>query len=128
MATFNDDVGHLDAGSTRKFVKDRFWSPGFYRDVKDYVRSCHGFQHARKLPTYYTRLRAPVTGLLQNFSIDFTGPLKHSKTGKRFVLVASEHLTGWLIAGATEDLTAGAFVRFTEQEIIIPLELPRMIV
>lgn len=125
---FHDDIGHWDAITTRVFVRDRFWWPGVYRDILDYVRGCDGCQHAQRLPTYHKNLRAPVTGLFETFSIDFAGPPIASRGGKRFVIIAVEHLTGWPIAWATESSTADTVINFVHEEIVLPFGPPRRIV
>lgn len=50
--------------------------------------------------------------------MDFAGPLSKSGSGKRYMLVAVEHLTGWLIAKPTETSTVEEVVKLIEEEII----------
>lgn len=46
----------------------------------------------------YTILRAQIIGFFETYCVDFASQFKPSKTGKRFVLISVEHLTGWPIA------------------------------
>ena len=60
--------------------------------------------------------------------MDFAGPLPRKPTGKKYILVAVEHLTGWAIARATETSTAEEVLRFMKEEIIYCFGLPRVVV
>lgn len=94
LATFHNDIGHLDSFYARKFVRVRFWGSKVYRDVTKHVKACDGCKNARRLPTSHTSLRELVTRLFETFSADFSGPSKPSRKGKRFALIAVELITG----------------------------------
>ena len=70
----------------------------------------------------------PVSQLFETFSIDFFGPLPKTKNGKRYILIAVEHLTGWPLAWGTETATSAEVIKFVEEEIIHSFGPPRTIV
>lgn len=85
LTTSHYDFGHWDSFSTSKPVKDRFWWLGVYRDVREHVKACAGFHPARRLPKYYTSIRAPFAVFFEIFSVDFVGLFKPSRKEKVFL-------------------------------------------
>lgn len=61
---------------------------------------------------YRTNLKMPVTGLFDAFSIYFACPLKESMGGKRYMLIAVEHLKRSAIVRATLNATSAVFIEF----------------
>lgn len=47
----------------------------------------------------------------------FAGPMPTTKYGKRYILIAMEHLTGWPNAGAARSQTSGVAIKFLEREV-----------
>lgn len=80
------------------------------------------------LPTYRTSLKTPLTTIFNVFSIDFAGPLPLSRSGNKYLLVCSEHLTGWPIVISTVNATASVVIDFVRDHILQPFGLPRNIV
>ena len=70
----------------------------------------------------------PVSQLFEPLSIDFAGPLPKTKNGRRYILIAVEHLTGWPLAWATETATSAEVIKFVKEEIIHSVGPPRTIV
>ena len=105
-------------------MRDRYWWPEVHKDLADYVRRCGGCQKATTLPKYKTTVHFPIAFLFGTFSVDFAGPLTRSGSGKRYVLVAVEHFTGWPIAKPTAISTAEGVVKFIEEEIIYTFGSP----
>lgn len=59
-----------------------------------------------------------VSEIFNTYSMDFAGPVPNTRNGKRFILIAVEHLTGWHLAWATETPTAPEVIEFVEQEVM----------
>ncbi|CDF33409.1 unnamed protein product [Chondrus crispus] len=125
---FHEDIGHWDLKTTRQFVTERYWWPTVYMDVRDYVKSGDGCQMARPILKYKNTLRFPISSLFDVFCVDFGGPFPATSFGKRFLLVAVEHLTGWPIAIATADSTAQVVLDFVKREIMYSFGPPQTIV
>ena len=128
ISAFHDEIGHWDLQTTKKFVLDRYWWPVVHRDVNDYVRGCDGCQKATPIPKYKTTLQFPMTSLFDTYSIDFAGPLPRTPSGKRYILIAVEHLTGWPITRAIVTSTPEEVLEFVKEEIIHCFGIPRVVV
>lgn len=99
---------------------DRLWGPEVYKNVNDYEKSCEVCQHAQRLPTYRTNLQAPIAGLFETFSMDFAGPFKPSREGKKFAIIAVEHITEWQVAWATSNASSYVVIDFVMEEVALP--------
>lgn len=60
MDILHDEIGNRDGGSTKNFVRGRFWKHGVCRGRVDNVISCDDCRLARMLPASHKSLRAPV--------------------------------------------------------------------
>ena len=96
--------------------------------MNDYVRGCDSCQKSTPIPKYKTTLRFPMTSLFDTYSIDFARPLPRTPSGKRYILIAVKHLTGWPIAKATVTSTAEEVLKFVKEEIIYCFGLSRVVV
>lgn len=57
--------------------------------------------------------------------MDFIGPLKVSRTRRcRYIIVATEYLTKWVVACALLDISAVSTVRFIYEQIITRYGIP----
>lgn len=56
--------------------------------------------------------------IFEFYSAGFAGPLLIKKTGKNYLLIDGDHLTGWSIAVATADSSSKIVIKFIEQELM----------
>ena len=69
-----------------------------------------------------------MKSLFDTYSVDFVGPLPRTPTGKMYIVVAAEHLTGWPISRDTATSTAEEVLKFVKEEIIHYFGLRRDVV
>ena len=94
--------GHLGTDKTFGRVRERFYWPGYYEDVREWCRSC-GTCAQRKSPTTKPRaqLEPIVTSYpLQLVAVDILGPLPESPAGNSYVLVVADYFTRYTEAYA----------------------------
>lgn len=119
--------GHLGQEKTLERLKERFYWPGHYMDVRNWCETCPDCA-ARKNPTQ--KARAPLQNIkvgcpAQLTAVDIVGPLPESDAGNRYILVVGDYFTRWVEAYAipnqeavtvAKKLTDEYFFRFSPPE------------
>ena len=119
--------GHLGEEKTLGRLKERFYWPGHWNEVRDWCRTCASCA-TRK--TAAPKRRAPLQSIkvgypMQLVAVDILGPLPESDHGNSYVLVAADYFTRWTEAYAipnqeaktvAEKLTNELFFRFSPPE------------
>ena len=87
--------GHLGVDKTFSRLRERFYWPGYHRDVQDWCRNC-GTCASRKTPA--PKARAPLKPIvtsypLQLVAMDIMGPLPESTAGNSYILVVADYFT-----------------------------------
>ena len=87
--------GHLGEEKTLGRLKERFYWPGHFTDVRNWCKTCAACA-TRKTPP--TRGRAPLKNIEvgQMVAMDILGPLHESDSGNSYLLVASDYFTRWV--------------------------------
>jgi len=104
LKEYHDDFIGAHFGFTRTMarIKNDFWWPGMFRDVKHWINSCSSCA-SKKIP------RGKPYGLLQPMvaaepfemiAIDLFGPITESKRGNKYIVVISDYLTRYVITEA----------------------------
>ena len=116
--------GHLGGNKTFKRLKERFYWPGYSSDAREWCRLCQSCA-ARKNPPQHRR--GPLQNIragypMQIVATDIMGPFPPSKSGNKYILVASDYFTRWVEAFAipnqeavtvAKTLTDNVFCRFS---------------
>ena len=99
-------------------IRNRFYWPQMYDDIKAYVRSCDSCQRRGKSKRNEPLHPIPVGEPFYQIGIDIVGPLPRSKKGKRYIVVAIDYLTKWPEAKALSQATAKQVAQFIYEDII----------
>ena len=94
--------GHLGEEKTTLKLRQRFYWPGYSKDVRDWCRSCATCT-TRK--TSSPKNRAPLGTIQAGYpmevvAVDIMGPFPESKNGNSYILVAGDYFTRWMEAYA----------------------------
>lgn len=119
---------HFGIKATFDALRMNFFWPSMYQDVKDYVKACticQRFEAPRNMNDVICRI--PISGIFQRIALDFVGPLEMSKSGNRYLLVATEYLTRWPLARALKTANANDVCQFIYEEIICQFGCPSVI-
>ncbi|OMJ21150.1 Transposon Tf2-11 polyprotein [Smittium culicis] len=104
----HNEMGHFSHETIYGFIKGKYWRPRLSTEVKEFCRSCYECQmFVLRRPRYKFDGRSQISGIFSSVQIDFLGPLPESESGKRYVFVCVERLTGypWLFAVADQTAT-----------------------
>ena len=124
--------GHFFGEITgRKIMQAGLWWPLLIKDAYQFSRECLQCQKMGQ-PTSMDRMQDhPVLPLepFQKWGLDFVGPIKPkaSRTGARYILVATDYATKWVEAVSLRDNKAASVARFLYKHIMTrfgcPIEL-----
>lgn len=133
LQSLHDDptAGHLGFFKTYERVRQRYFWVRLYTYVYKYVTSCPQCQR-RKAPT------SPPAGLLQplpppehpfdRVGIDLFGPLPASPSKNRWVIVAIDHLTRYVVTAALPTGSSAEIANFFIQHILLIYGAPRVLI
>jgi hypothetical protein len=101
-------AGHFGFQRTFHLVRAKYYWDTMFRDVNNFVKICKRCQEGklrrRKKIGYLKSIKA--TEPFEIIGMDFIGPLKESRRGKKFILVITDYFTKWPEAFALKDSTA----------------------
>ncbi len=100
------------------------------RDILEWTKRCPECQQsARRSPGIAEPLHPldPPTSLFSRWSIDFIGRLPITADGNRWILVAIEHVSRWVVAKAMKEATAEEVAKFIYTEIVCQFGCPQEI-
>ncbi|UYV77021.1 hypothetical protein LAZ67_14002906 [Cordylochernes scorpioides] len=103
MADLHDapTAGHLGFARTYDKVKKRFYWPGLYRTVRQYVSHCRECQRRKKLPRRPAGQLVsipPVEKPFYKVGVDLLGKFPVSKDGNRWIIVCTDYMTRFTTA------------------------------
>ena len=121
--------GHLGEDKTLEKLKERFYWPGQYNDVRDWCRTC-SVCASRKTPAPKPRASLKpvrVGSPMQLVAVDILGPLPESRAGNSYVLVAADYLTRWVEAYPIPNQEAITVARKLTDELFCRFSLPEQL-
>lgn len=113
----NVNSGHLGYYKTMHRVAENFYWPKMRKDILKYVRQCDICSREKSLNTQRFGLMGAERKAAFPFQIlayDTMGPLPRSSKGNRFLLVAVDYFSKFVIMKAARQATAQAIVSFLE--------------
>ncbi|KAG2216374.1 hypothetical protein INT45_007377 [Circinella minor] len=96
----HDGHGHFGIHATWARLFYSYWWPEAYKDMYNFIKTCHHYQVFSNLPRKYAPGKVPVTNLFEQFSIDYVG-----------------HFSCWPVAIATEKADAQTVADFLYEHL-----------
>ncbi|UYV79989.1 K02A2.6-like [Cordylochernes scorpioides] len=124
-------AGHLGFAKTYDRVRKRFYWPGLYRTVSQYIAHCKECQRRKGVPQKPPGLLVPIpptTSPFQKIGIDYLGRFPISHTGNRWIIVATDYLTRFAITKAAATAEATELATFLIEDVILKHGAPREII
>ena len=121
--------GHLGEEKTMSRLRERFYWPGQWNDVRDWCRTCATCA-ARK--TAAPKQRAPLQTIpagypLQVVAMDILGPLPESESGNSYILVVGDYFTRWMEAYPIPNQEAATVARVLVEDFFFRFSVPEQL-
>src|SRR5688572_22623507 len=124
----NDATGaHLGIELTYEKIKEHFYWPKMYEDIRTYIESCDSCQRRGRARRKERLLPLKVGAPFDKIGIDIKGPLPLTTKGNRYLVVAMDYFTKWPEAKAIPNAQAKTVARFIFDEIICRHGVPKEI-
>jgi len=116
---YNHPTGaHLGIDKTFEKIRDQYYWPQMFENIKDYIRSCDQCQKRGRYRTPGPLHPIPVGEPFSKIGIDIVGPLPITKQGNKYIIVATDYFTKWPEAEAISEATGKHIAKFIYQVII----------
>ena len=118
--------GHLASEKMLNVLKERYYWPGHYQDVQNWVSKCP------PCTTRRTATRAPLHTIcagypMQIVAVDIMGPLPTSTNGNCYVLVVGDYFTRWTEAFAIPNQEATTVAKKITNEFFFRFSPPEQL-
>ena len=121
--------GHFGIDKTLARLKERYYWPGHYNDVRDWCKNC-AICASRKNPT--PRARAPLKNVITGYpmqlvAMDIVGPFPESPAGNTYILVIADYFTRWTEAYALPNQEATTVAKKLVDEFFFRFSPPEQL-
>ena len=127
---FHVGTAHMHGKTIWNLLKTRVWWPRMEEDILDWTRRCPECQQtARRPPGIAESLHPlePAVKIFSRWSLDFIGRLPETAQGNRWLLVAIEHVSRWIVVRPMKEATAQEVAKFIYEEIVSNFGCPQEI-
>ena len=123
----HDRVGHLGRDRSIELLRERFYWPGMYRDLVQYINTCGRCIRRKTHPNQ----RAPLVNItttqpMEMICIDYL-KLERSKGGFENILIVTDHFTKYAQAFPTINQTANTTAKTLYEKFMIHYGFPAKI-
>ncbi|KAK3093626.1 hypothetical protein FSP39_018280 [Pinctada imbricata] len=127
LESVHNNMGHPGRDKTLSLIRDRFFWPGQYQDIDNWIKECVRCVLRKTTTTDRADLVNIVTTQpLELVCMDFLS-LERSKGGFEYVLVITDHFTRYAIAIPTRNMTAKTTADAFFQHFVVHYGLPQRI-
>ena len=100
LRSYHDSVAggaHLGFERTYRSIQLKYYWPGMFQNVADYVRSCNECQRAKKStqPNRAPLVNMPVTEPFSRLHMDILGPVTQTSEGYKYILLVVDSFSKW---------------------------------
>ena len=122
----HDRTGHCGVLKTTEKIRERFYWPGYERDVENHIKACRSCQ-LRKSPN--PKVQAPLGCIeaeypFQKISWNITGPLPETEEGHKYILVVTDLFSKWVEAFPLKATDSETLATVLMDEIICRYGVP----
>src|SRR6266498_5833897 len=98
-----------------------------YEDIREYVQTCDACQRKENPKANNILHLIELKASFQRIGIDIVGLLTITKKGNRYIVMAMDYFTKWLIAKAIKEATAKTVSKFIYEKIICKHRCPQVL-
>ncbi len=110
--------GHVGKDKVYQKIRKQYYWPGMYKDVAEFVRSCHQCQFFAQKDLPIPTGTVEPTGPWERVGMDIIGPLPQTNEGNRYIVTAIDYHTRWPEACALKEANAEQVAKFLYEDII----------
>ena len=118
---------HLGVDKTFDKIRNQYYWPQMFENIKDYIKSCDRCQRRGKHRIPGLLHPIPVDKPFSRIGIDVVGPLPITAKGNRYIIVATDYFTKWPEAEAVSEATGSRVAEFIYQVIICRHGCPKQL-
>ncbi|GES96338.1 DDE-type integrase/transposase/recombinase [Rhizophagus clarus] len=111
-------AAHFAVDTMFNKIKDRYYWPQMYENIREYVKSCDSCQRRGKSKANQLLHPIVVHGPFYQVGIDFVGLLPITPNGNHYIIVAMDYMTKWPEARPVSRATAEETSQFIYEDII----------
>jgi transposase InsO family protein len=106
-------LGHMGCQNTFLRVRETFYWETYYKDVKNYVKSCELCQKIKSPKTPFKAALTPIAqeGPFERWTVDYSGPVPTSARGNRYIFLAVESTSRYVMGFAVPDQRTDTLAR-----------------
>jgi hypothetical protein len=127
---YHEAFGHAGLKTMLKMFTERYWWPGFRKDIQDWLKTCTACQLNSRRDHVHQDVMHPlqIPKAFDRWHLDFVGELPTTGKGNKWLLTAVDYLTNWPIAKAVPVASMEAVADFIYEEIVMRFGCPSEIV
>ncbi len=114
-------AGHLGVHRTLDKIRRRYYWPRMRRQIIHHVHSCIECQMRKRPLERPAGLMTSISSLrpFERIGVDLLGPFPLSKFGNRYIIVAVDYFTKWVVVKAVPHQTTEELVDFFVKRIVL---------
>ena len=122
--------GHFGTKRTFASIKEKYWWPKMYQEIKDYVETCDTCQRTKVLRTGHPVPLSPlpIEDVFSRIHVDILGPLPKTKDGFQYILLVVDSFSKWTECFPLKTQEAKEVADILYREIFTRWGAPRAIV
>jgi hypothetical protein len=133
MKSYHDSLAggcHLGVQRTYLAIKEKYFWPGMYQNVYDYVTSCDVCQRVKRETRARNALLVslPIEDTFQRWHVDILAGLPKTKQGYQYILLVTDSLSHWSEALPMKTQEATEVAQLLYKEIFTRYGAPRTLV
>ena len=86
-------AGHFATDIMFNKIRDRYYWPQMFEDIRSYIQSCDSYQRRGKSRNRQLLNPIAIQSPFYQIGIDFVGPLPRITNGNRYIIVAMDYFT-----------------------------------
>lgn len=121
--------GHLGIQKLQAKVKDRFFWPGWFGDVRQFCRACPDCASRRShgLPPRAPLNPSVASRPMERLAVDILGPLPETLRKSKYILVVGDYFSKWTEAYALPNQEAESLAKVLVEQWVCRFGAPRSI-
>ena len=132
LSDYHDSLvggGHQGFQRTWDAIREKYYWPRMYQDIREYQQSCNRCQKAKNVRQRVPPLHPlPIAGMFARWHMDFIGPLRTAADGNKYILLVVDSFSRWPEAFPLPNAEAATVAKVLYKEIFTRYGAPAALV